>query len=113
MKEIISKPWGHEYLITSNDKYAGKILYINKGERLSRQYHNKKRETLYLVKGSALININDTTKLIKNKNILKGQIIEIEPKTIHRIEAIEDCIFFEISTSELDDVVRLEDDYDR
>jgi len=112
MKEII-KPWGKEYWITHNDKYAGKILVINKGCKLSKQYHKVKKETLYLIKGIMKIEIGDKKRILGSKNMLDGKIIEIEPNTNHRLEGITECVIIEFSTPELDDVVRLEDDYGR
>lgn len=113
-REIISKPWGEEIILCKNKRYAGKILRVNKGEMLSKQYHENKDETLYLIKGIAKVLINDKERITSNiGNILKGQIIDIPHRTIHRIEAIEDCIFIEFSTHELDDVIRLEDKYGR
>jgi len=107
--KLIQKPWGYEVWLAHNDKYAGKILRINKGSRLSLQYHNLKHETLYINQGSCNFTIGDKTHISK-----VGDCWTIEPGTKHRIEAIdEDCEIFEISTPELNDVVRIEDDYGR
>ena len=114
--KIIEKPWGIEYIIFTNELYTFKLLLVYKGEKLSKQYHQKKHETLFFSGGKAKITINDKdyyppafTDLdgIENKSFI------IPPGTIHRIEAITDCLIYEASTSELDDVVRLEDKYDR
>jgi len=107
--KIIEKPWGEELWIAyDNKRYAGKILGIDAGYRLSKQYHKKKHETLYLLAGKAKVLHNEDVLYMKPKDIL-----EIKPKEVHRIEAIDDCIFIEFSSPELDDVVRLEDDYNR
>ena len=105
---MIQKPWGYEVLIAHNDKYAGKILHINEGERLSLQYHNLKQETLYVTNGTCSITIEDKVYISE-----PGDFYDILPGTKHRLEAISECELFEVSTPELDDVVRVEDDYGR
>jgi mannose-6-phosphate isomerase len=106
--KYIQKPWGYEIWLAENEKYAGKILHINKGSRFSLQYHKIKHETLYLYSGLCNITINNTTSLMN-----AGDCQEIKPGTVHRVEAINESELFEISTPELDDLVRLEDDYGR
>lgn len=106
--QMISKPWGYEVLFAENDMYVGKILHINKGERLSLQYHNKKHETMYISTGSCKVTRNDKTDMAG-----PGECFEIRPGMIHRVEAINETEIFEVSTPELDDIIRLEDDYDR
>ena len=106
--QTIQKPWGTETWIAGNDVYAGKILCINKGKRLSLQYHKKKHETMYISKGSCKITRGYITDLAG-----PGECFEIKPGIVHRIEAINDTEIFEMSTSELDDIVRIEDDYGR
>jgi len=106
--KYVSKPWGHESWLCENDIYAAKILHINKGARLSLQYHKVKKETLYLHTGVCKITVGDRTVLMG-----PGEVWEIPPGTIHRLEAINESEIFEVSTPELDDVVRLEDDYNR
>ncbi len=114
MIKRIEKPWGYELIICTNKNYTGKIIHINKGFRLSKQYHKKKQETLYLLKGDAKIQVDNTTRdICQPLKIEDGAVIEIPPKTIHRIKAIKDCTFIEFSTSQLTDVVRLEDDFGR
>lgn len=115
MIKVVEKPWGQESWFAYNEKYAGKIIDINKGCRLSEQYHNKKLETLYLISGKSHIYIeehhgNITTKV---KTLEPGDSITINPGTIHRIVALTECKFVEVSTPELDDLVRLDDDYGR
>lgn len=106
--KYIQKPWGYEIWIAKNDKYAGKIIHINKGCKLSLQYHKIKHETLYLHSGLCNITINKITSLMN-----PGECCEIKPGAVHRLEAVNESEIFEISTPELDDIVRLEDDYGR
>lgn len=104
----INKPWGYELIWAKTNKYVGKILFINKGHKLSKQYHLKKDETILLKKGKMTLEINDSLKEI---NV--GDSFHIKPGVIHRMIAVEDCEVIEVSTPELKDVVRLEDDYNR
>jgi len=120
MTEKIDKPWGKEVILCKNDSYVGKILYINKGHRISKQYHNLKMESLYMIKGYAKIQVGDISRLLYQKDIpsfpsdiTKYTTIDILPRVQHRIEALEDCIFIEFSTNQLSDIVRIEDDYKR
>ena len=115
MHQIVDKPWGHEEIIVHTDKYVMKKLFIDKGQRLSRQFHEKKDETVYVAEGTLLLDLsvadgdNNITKLTE------GQSYRIVPRTVHRFTA-PDCspvVLFEVSTPELDDVVRLSDDYGR
>jgi mannose-6-phosphate isomerase len=108
----IEKPWGFELLFALTPKYAGKLIFVKKGHRLSLQYHEKKDETMYFHQGKALLEIEEEGKMV-SKTVLPGQSVRIPPHTKHRLKAIEDTTFFEVSTPELDDVVRLEDDYGR
>jgi mannose-6-phosphate isomerase-like protein (cupin superfamily) len=107
MKEI-SKPWGRELWFAANDKYAGKIIEVDEGKRLSLQYHEKKHETMYLIDGLVRIIHND-----KEVELKPGDSIEIKPGDRHRVRAVVRSRIVEVSTPELDDVVRLEDDYGR
>ena len=109
---IIKKPWGEERLFAKTKKYAGKILIVRKGHRLSLQYHKLKDETLYLEEGLLKVIIQKGKNLV-TKTVISGETFEVPPRTIHRIEAIENCRLIEVSTPELDDVVRLDDDYGR
>jgi mannose-6-phosphate isomerase len=110
--ERIEKPWGHEILFAVTEKYIGKILFLRKGHRLSLQYHKQKDETFYCLKGRASL-------IIKNENmtnilpLVPEGSYHIEPMIIHRLEALEDTTLVEVSTPEMEDVVRVEDDYGR
>ncbi|HUF18953.1 MAG TPA: cupin domain-containing protein [Thermoanaerobaculia bacterium] len=108
----VPKPWGHELIWGKTDRYVGKVLHVNRGESLSRQYHNVKDETLYLISGK----IRLTLKWEEEERTVTmevGDSYHIPPRLIHQIEAIEDSDIVEVSTPELDDVVRLADRYGR
>ncbi len=107
------KPWGYELLLAHTPKYAGKVIFVKKGHRLSLQYHEKKDETLYIYEGKALLDIEGSDGRMVSKVVHPGECIPVPPLTRHRLKAIEDTTFFEVSTPEVDDVVRLEDDYGR
>jgi len=114
--DIIDKPWGHEEIWAQSSRYAGKILAINKGHRLSRQYHNVKEETIMVLEGT-LVCEEGPTEIggeIKRHIMGPGEIFHVRPGTIHRFCAEETNVrLVEVSTSETADVVRLEDDYRR
>ena len=107
------KPWGFELLFAHTAKYAGKLLFIKKGHRFSLQYHQKKDETIYVYEGKALVEIEGSDGGLTSAVLQAGQLIRVLPHTRHRIRAIDDTMLFEVSTPELDDVTRLEDDYGR
>ena len=109
----IPKPWGSEELIEINDKYMFKRLTMKKGNRCSLQYHNKKHETIYVLSGLLNIQIGTSQDSLVSKIYKPNDSVALSPGVIHRMEAIEDCIYLEASTSEIDDVIRLSDDYDR
>ncbi|MBI4286744.1 MAG: cupin [Chloroflexi bacterium] len=106
------KPWGYELLFAHTPKYAGKLIFVRKGHRLSLQYHEQKDETMYIYAGKALFEIEESGNLTTTA-MEAGQCIRMAPLTKHRIQAIEDTTIFEVSTAELGDVVRLADDYGR
>jgi mannose-6-phosphate isomerase len=107
------KPWGYELLYALTDKYAGKILSVKKGARLSLQYHRLKDESQYLFQGRVLLRIEASDGKMIERDFNPGQSVHIPPNTKHRITALEDTVLLEVSTTELKDVVRLEDDYGR
>ncbi|MDI6814705.1 MAG: cupin domain-containing protein [Dehalococcoidales bacterium] len=107
------KPWGFELLLAHTPRYAGKLIFVKKGHRLSLQYHEKKDESIYIYQGRALVEIERTDGQMVSTELQPGQCIRIPPLTKHRLQAIDDTTFFEVSTPELDDVKRLEDDYGR
>ena len=107
------KPWGFELLVAHTPKYAGKLIFVRKGHRLSLQYHEKKDESMYIYEGRALVEIEGSDGHMVSTLLQPGQCIKIPPLTKHRLETTEDTTIFEVSTPELEDVVRLEDDYGR
>jgi len=108
----VDKPWGYEVHWAHTDRYVGKIIHVNRGHALSLQYHNFKDETIYLLSGKLLFEIDVDGKLV-GREMLPGEAVHVTPKTIHRMTAIEDSDVLEASTPELSDVVRLEDRYGR
>lgn len=106
--KVTDKPWGYEILFAHTDKYAGKVLFVKEKGKLSLQYHKGKDETLYIYEGKVKVTLNDRTITKREEGV-----IHVAPLTRHRIEALEDTIIFEVSTPEIDDVVRLENDYGR
>ena len=108
----VPKPWGYELIFGHTDRYVGKILHIDRGHSLSLQYHEMKEETLFVVSGELELTIeSDGDRRIVP--LRAGQAFHIPPRLIHRMLAIEDTDVAEVSTPELDDVVRLEDRYGR
>ncbi len=108
----VEKPWGYELHWAKTERYVGKVLHVKAGHALSLQYHNRKDETIYLYSGKMLFEIERGGTLTKQE-MQPGDSVHVTPKTVHRMTAIEDCDILEVSTPELDDVVRLEDRYGR
>jgi mannose-6-phosphate isomerase len=108
----IEKPWGYELIWAESTRYVGKILHINQGQKLSRQYHNQKEETFLVQSGEMDLEVGQGAdqKTIRMKKL---DTFHCLPKTIHRMVAVTDVDVVEVSTPELDDVVRLEDVYGR
>jgi mannose-6-phosphate isomerase len=111
----VEKPWGYELWWARTDRYVGKILHVNRGESLSLQYHNVKDETIMLQSGRLLFETRPTGEEgeLRKLEMKPGDVFHIAPGTLHRMTAVEDCDIVEVSTPELDDVVRLEDRYGR
>ena len=109
----IEKPWGYEILFAKTEKYAGKVLFIKKDARLSMQFHERKDECIYLHSGSLLFLHGASEAAAIELEMFPGDAQRILPGELHRLTALEDCLIFEVSTPELDDVVRLKDDYGR
>ncbi|MBN1367002.1 MAG: hypothetical protein JW967_03655 [Dehalococcoidales bacterium] len=107
------KPWGYELLFALTPQYAGKLIFVAKGRRLSLQYHSKKDETMLVKQGKALMEVGDSETSLQSITLSPGDCIHLLPKTRHRLQALEDTVIFEVSTPELDDVTRLSDDYGR
>ena len=111
--QIIEKPWGKEEVIEINDKYMMKKLTMLKGHRCSLQLHNHKKETIYVLSGQLRIISGPDRDHLTGEIYTEGESITISPGVVHRMEGVEDSIYIEASTPEMDDVVRLVDDYER
>ena len=108
----VNKPWGYELIWAHTDRYVGKILHINRGESLSYQFHRVKDETIRLLSGVLEMDL-ETNGEREKVRLAPGDCLHIVPGMKHRMSAVEDCDVLEVSTPELDDVVRLEDRYGR
>lgn len=111
--QIIEKPWGREEVVEINDRYMMKKLTMWKGHRCSLQYHNVKHETIYVLSGQLRIIYGSNQDNLISKVFAPDEYITLKSKVVHRMEAIEDTVYLEASTPEMDDVVRLRDDYQR
>ena len=107
------KPWGYELLYALTPQYAGKVLFVKKGSRLSLQYHKEKDESQYLLSGKVLFTVQPQNSKATETIEEAGFCLHLPPMTIHRLQALEDATILEVSTSQLTDVVRLQDDYGR
>lgn len=108
----VEKPWGYELRFACTDRYAGKLLFIKAGAQLSLQYHEKKDEA-FLVHSGELELVLGSGADQRVEKLGPGQSRHIVPGTVHRFRGVTDCELFEVSTPELDDVVRIEDDFGR
>lgn len=111
--QIIEKPWGREEVIEINEKYMVKKLTMFAGCRCSLQYHNIKKETIYVLSGVLKIIQGTSQDGLIEKLYRAGDAVTIPPRLIHRMEGVEESVYLEASTPEMDDVVRLADDYQR
>ncbi len=120
--KIVEKPWGREIWFADQPAYAGKLLEVRKGCRLSLQYHERKTETLYLLSGRMRLTFRATAPGVTPTAAvtpadqfewLPGQSVHIPTRTVHRFEALEDSVLIESSTPDLTDIVRLQDDFSR
>jgi mannose-6-phosphate isomerase len=109
----VEKPWGYELIYAVTERYCGKRLVVREGHALSLQLHERKDETLYLDEGLAEVEIGETADSLRTVVLEPGAAFHLPPGTVHRLRAIKDSVFLEVSTPELDDVVRLEDRYGR
>jgi quercetin dioxygenase-like cupin family protein len=111
----VDKPWGYEVWWARTERYVGKILHINQGESLSLQYHEVKDETILLQSGRLVFETRPAGQEgeLERTEMSAGDVFRITPGTVHRMSALADCDIIEVSTPELDDVVRLEDRYGR
>jgi mannose-6-phosphate isomerase-like protein (cupin superfamily) len=109
----VPKPWGHETIWAQSDLYVGKILHINAGQELSVQYHNRKDETIHLLSGEIVYRVQRKDEALDDVQLRVGESFRITPGTVHQMVALTDCDVLEVSTPEVDDVVRLSDKYGR
>ena len=110
---IVQKPWGHETIWAHTERYCGKVLHIKAGEALSVQYHERKDETIHLLSGEMIYRVGEQGGELRDVRLVRGESFRITPGTVHQMEAVSDCDVLEVSTPELDDVVRLTDRYGR
>ena len=110
---IVNKPWGYEMIWAKTPRYVGKVLVIRAGESLSLQYHEKKDETLFLESGEIELEAGTSFNDLKKLKLEPQKAFHVPPGMIHRVRAITEARVFEVSTPELDDVVRLQDLYGR
>jgi mannose-6-phosphate isomerase len=110
----VEKPWGHEeHFALVDGRFCGKVLYVEEGHALSLQYHEQKEETVAVQSGRLLFEVGDPDTPLEAFELLPGEAVHLLPGTRHRMTALEDTVILEASTTELDDVVRLEDRYGR
>ncbi len=109
----IEKPWGHEVHYALTERYCGKILFVKAGEALSLQYHERKDESWYVQSGRAALEVGTPDGELDSQEIGPGDAFRFVSGTVHRVTALEDIVILEVSTPELEDVVRLEDRYGR
>jgi quercetin dioxygenase-like cupin family protein len=108
----VDKPWGHEVIWAHTDRYVGKILHIKAGHRLSRQFHRVKDETIMVERGEMDLEIGRPPH-VEVRRLAPREPFHVPAGLVHRMVAVTDCDVMEVSTPELDDVVRLEDSYGR
>jgi mannose-6-phosphate isomerase len=111
-REVV-KPWGSELWYAHTERYAGKILRVDAGHKLSVQYHCEKDETSYLLSGRLLLEQGESAERMRRRELEPGDAWRNPPKLVHTIEALEDSVILEVSTPELHDVVRIADRYGR
>ena len=110
----VEKPWGHELIWAQSEIYVGKVLFVKAGASLSLQFHNEKDESWLVQSGKAKLELGDAGQAVLNEEVIvAGAAFRYRPGTVHRVTAIEDTTILEVSTPQLDDVVRLEDRYGR
>ncbi|HWW67854.1 MAG TPA: cupin domain-containing protein [Solirubrobacterales bacterium] len=109
----IPKPWGSELWFAHTDRYTGKILQVRAGARLSIQYHEEKDETSYVLSGRVIVSQGDSAEQMSTRELGPGESWRNPPLLVHTLEAVEDSEIIEVSTPQVEDVVRLGDRYGR
>jgi mannose-6-phosphate isomerase-like protein (cupin superfamily) len=110
----VEKPWGHELIWAETERYVGMVLFVKAGESLSLQFHRLKDESWLVQDGRAKLELGSAGDAVLGEEVISaGATFHFRPGTVHRVTAIEDTTILEVSTTELDDVVRLEDRYGR
>ncbi|MGH7444992.1 MAG: cupin domain-containing protein [Longimicrobiales bacterium] len=109
----VEKPWGHELIWAETEGYVGKILHVKAGQALSLQYHERKDETIHVLRGSLRFIAGPSAETVEDIELVEGDSFRVVPGTVHRMIAVTDIDLLEASTAHLDDVVRLEDRYGR
>ncbi len=110
----VEKPWGWELIWAHADDYVGKLLFIRAGHRLSLQFHREKDESWYVHEGRAELELAHAGEAMTSSEVVgAGAAFRFRPGTVHRVHALEDTLIVEVSTPQLDDIVRLEDEYGR
>jgi len=110
---LVEKPWGYEIRWAITERYMGKILHVRRGEALSLQYHERKDEWLLVTRGTVDMELGVEDGQLKTHRMREGDSVHLAPLTRHRITAVDDADIYEVSTPEVEDVVRLEDRYGR
>lgn len=110
----VEKPWGWELIWAHTEAYVGKLLFVRAGQSLSLQFHREKDESWYVESGRAKLELGESgDAVLKQEIVSAGACFHYRPGTVHRVTALEDTTIIEVSTPQLDDVVRLEDAYGR
>jgi mannose-6-phosphate isomerase len=110
----VEKPWGYELIWAHADAYVGKVLFVKAGESLSLQFHREKDESWLVQAGRAKLELGSAGDALLEEGVVRaGACFHFSPGTVHRLTAIEDTTIIEVSTTQLDDIVRLEDRYGR
>ena len=110
----VEKPWGWELIWALTDRYCGKLLFVRAGQSLSLQFHRRKDEAWYVQEGRAELELANAGQAVTASEVIgPGSCFHYPPGTVHRVTALEDTLILEVSTPDLDDVVRLEDKYGR
>ncbi len=110
----VDKPWGYELIWALSDEYCGKVIFVKAGESLSLQFHRHKDESWLIQSGRAELELAAPGAAVPQAEVVgPGAAFRIRPGTVHRVTAVEDTTILEVSTPQLEDVVRLEDRYGR